>query len=79
MEITQQAGKESQESNIIFDYEEQEITVYSNKASVMRRLLKKGFKPNEIKYAGEKIYSLEFRIPMAKASSVMLTTIFKAK
>lgn len=79
MKIEQIAGKEAQESTIVFDYEMQKIYVYSNKASVMRRMVKKGFKPTHVEYQAEKIYSLEFTIPMKDASKVLLTTIFKAK
>ena len=75
-QIKQVLGREDQETNINIDYFGKEIVIYTSKASVMNRMLKKGYKPAEVsRYEGE-ICGMTFRFSNNMLSKFLRRDIF---
>ena len=81
--ISQVALPEENEVTINIDYYGGEIWVYSNVATVMRRMLKAGHIPVDIQYVpyveNDKrvVFSMDFRLPISQLGSFVRTGLFK--
>lgn len=80
--IRQVALPEEQEVNINILYNEcnglePELVIYTNIATIMRRILKRGYAPAEIDREEGLIWSMTWRLPIEEVSNFMRTGIFK--
>ena len=80
--IRQVALPEEQEVNINILYNEcnglePELVIYTNIATIMRRILKRGYAPAEIDREEGSLWSMTWRLPIEEVSNFMRTGIFK--
>ena len=76
-DIQQVTERESQETHINIDYFEKKIRIYTNRATVMKRMLKVGYKPSRIERIQGKICSMSFEFESKEIGKFLRTTIFK--
>jgi len=75
--IKQIAEIEDTETSIVIDYEKKQLIIYTNRATVMNRLQRAGYKPViEDKVDGE-ICSRTYVFPTKNIGNFMRTGIFK--
>ncbi len=74
--IKQIATLEDQETTITISYTDKMISVYTNRSTVMGRMLKKGFIPEEKFYLRGELEGMVFRIPMSKMGAILKKTVF---
>lgn len=78
---TQVADKCDQETSINVVYEEQKIYVYSNKCTVMNRMVRKfpNYKKEEYFTPIKEVVGLTMQFPMSDMKYILNGSIFKAK
>ena len=81
-EIRQLAMREEQEVNINILYGEcndlpPELVIYTNVATIMRRIIRKGYDPTEIDLDNGEPWSMTWRLPVEELSNFVRTGIFK--
>ena len=75
--INQVVEPESQETHVSIDYFERKINVYTNKATVIKRMLKKGYRPIRLETMQGKICSMQFEFSTKDVSKILRADIFK--
>ena len=84
-EIRQVASQEEQEVTINILYGEYggevpEIWIYTNSATVMKRILRKGYIPTDVEYLQSRPdmpFSMEFKLPISELGQFVRTGIFQ--
>lgn len=76
-DITQVIGIESQETSINIIYIDKKISVYTTRATVMKRMLKKGYKPIKTETMQGDICSMTFEFKTKEVSKILRGDIFK--
>lgn len=70
-------GREDQETFVSIDYEERTVSVYSNRATVMNRMVGAGYEPTrEFSLDGE-VCACEWVFPSSSIGKFMRTGLFK--
>lgn len=76
--LAQVADLDSTETIINIDYLTNTLNIYSNKATVLRRMLKHGYVPTRVfKMDEEKIEGMEFEVTTKNLGKFLRTGIFK--
>ena len=75
--IQQVVEPESQETFINIDYFDRKIRIYTTKATIMKRMLRKGYKPSKIETIQEEICSMTFDFDSKDIGNFLRTSIFK--
>lgn len=68
--INQVVEPESQETHVSIDYFERKINVYTTKATVMKRMLKKGYRPIRLE-------TMQFEFSTKDVSKILRADIFR--
>ncbi|MFA6941916.1 MAG: hypothetical protein WCQ54_13215 [Clostridiaceae bacterium] len=69
--------QESQETNINIDYFEKKVRIYTNKATVMNRMEKAGYKPVEVESMDNKPCSCTYEFSFIEFPRLISTSMFK--
>lgn len=76
-DIQQVIEAECQETFINIDYFNKKLKIYTNRATVMKRLLRKGYKPSKVETMQDKICSMTFEFNSKDIGNFLRTSIFK--
>ena len=80
-DLSQVSQPDEREVTINIMYSEpQEIWIYTNNATVFRRILRKGFIPTKVEYLQSRPdmpYCMDFRLPISELGQFVRTGIFK--
>ena len=76
-EIRQIADRDSTETILNISYTDRILNIYTNRATVMNRILKQGYKPTQIFRMDGEIEGMEFEVPTSKIGSFLRTGLFK--
>ena len=76
-EIKQVIEPECQETHINIDYSVKKLRIYTTKATVMKRMLKKGYKPSKIEKLQGEICSMSFEFDSKDIGNFLRVSIFK--
>ncbi|MEN8078220.1 hypothetical protein ABFP60_14735 [Clostridioides difficile] len=76
-DIQQVIEAECQETFINIDYFNKKLKIYTNRATVMKRLLRKGYKPSKVETMHDKICSMIFEFNSKDIGNFLRTSIFK--
>lgn len=69
--------QESQEANINIDYFEKKIVIYTNKATVMKRIERIGYLPTRVGKMNHEICSATYEFSFSDFPRLISTSIFK--
>jgi len=75
--LKQIATLEDTETDIVIDYEMKKIRIYTNRATVMNRLERLGYKPTKEDTADGQIYSRSYVFETSEIGNFLRTGIFK--
>lgn len=75
--LRQVALPEESETLILLDYSEHKIKIYSNKATIMRRMEKAGHPYIKQDIVDGEIYSRSYEFPSKELSKFLRTSLFK--
>lgn len=75
--IKQIAQLEDTETSIVIDYDIKKIKIYTNRATVMNRLSRMGYEPNDQVMVEGQIYSRSYEFDTKEIGSFLRTSIFK--
>lgn len=73
----QVAKPDETETIVAIDYLDKEFKIWTNRATVMNRLVKLGYKPTGTGTIDGEVYNLEFTFPTKMIGQFMRTGIFK--
>jgi hypothetical protein len=76
-DMAQIAPREEQETHVHIDYEERQIIIYSNRATVCNRICRLGHEPDILEYENGEVYAMTWRLPTSEVGKFMRTGIFK--
>lgn len=76
-DIQQVVEPECQETFINIDYFDRKIRIYTTRATVMKRMLRKGYKPSKVETMQDEIYSMSFEFDSKNIGNFLRTSIFK--
>ena len=76
-DIQQVIEPESQETHINIDYFDKKVKIYTTRATVMRRMLKIGYKPSKIETIQGEVCSMAFEFEAKDIGKFLRTSIFK--
>ena len=68
---------ECQETFIIIDYFDRKIKIYTTRATVLKRMLRKGYKPSRVETMQDEICSMTFEFDSKDIGNFLRTSIFK--
>lgn len=77
MPYKQVIEQESQETNINIDYFDKKIRIYTNKATVMNRLIRLGYIPVKVDKLKDEVCSMNFEFNTKDIGKFLRTSIFK--
>lgn len=75
--VKQVMDSESTETNINIDYQDKIIRIYSSKATVINRILRKWYKPYKIDKLHGEICSMTFNVPTNEITKFLRGDIFR--
>lgn len=76
-DIQQVVEPECQETFINIDYFDRKIRIYTTRATVMKRMLRKGYKPSKAETMQDEICSMTFEFDSKDIGNFLRTSIFK--
>lgn len=76
-EVKQISDKESTETILNISYADKVLNIYSNRATVINRILKQGYKPARIFRMDGEIEAMEFEVSTKEIGKFMRTGLFK--
>jgi hypothetical protein len=74
--LRQVAELEEQETDVVLDYREKKIMLYTNRATIMNRLERAGYKYEKQDTVDGEIYSRSYVFPLEDVGKFMRTGIF---
>lgn len=75
-ELKQVAPIDETETNIIIDYFTKELSIYTNRVSVMKRMEKLGYKPTKEEFVDKLTYSRTYTFHTNEIGKFLRTGIF---
>ncbi|CAM2076348.1 MAG: hypothetical protein NSGCLCUN01_00531 [uncultured Clostridium sp.] len=76
-DIQQVIEPECQETFINIDYFNKKLKIYTTRATVMKRMLRKGYKPSKVETMQGEICSMTFEFDSKDIGNFLRTSIFK--
>lgn len=76
-DIQQVIESECQETFINIDYFNKKLKIYTTRATVMKRMLRKGYKPSKVETMQDEICSMTFEFDSKDIGNFLRTSIFK--
>lgn len=76
-DIQQVIEPECQETFINIDYFNKKLKIYTTRATVMKRMLRKGYKPSKVETMQGEICSMIFEFDSKDIGNFLRTSIFK--
>ncbi len=76
-DIQQVIEPECQETFINIDYFDRKIRIYTTRATVMKRMLRKDYTPSKVEEVEGKICSMTFEFDSKNIGNFLRTSIFK--
>ena len=67
---------EEQETIITIEYETKQLSIYTNRYVVARRIMAKGYTPVKEYKCSEGVHAVEFRVPTSEISKFLKSNIF---
>ena len=74
--IKQIADLDEQETQIAIDYKARKLIIFTNRATVIKRLMRGGYKPSKVNYFDGEVESMEFEYPTSYIGKFLRTGIF---
>lgn len=76
-DIQQVIEPECQETLINIDYFDKSIKIFTTRATIMKRMLRKGYRPSKVETIQDRICSMTFEFDSKDIGNFLRTSIFK--
>lgn len=74
--LNQVADLDDQETHVLIDYKAKTLKIYTNRATVMNRMLRAGYEPKSVDKVDGQVYAHSYEFPMSMVGKFMRTGLF---